>query len=74
MKNSWPGVFVRQSVSQSVSMCVQTFSGIAPKRLVRLGPAWHYSTRQNALTTMVLVMSRLVAHDTWHMPPRKSVQ
>ena len=74
MKNSWPDVFVGQSVSQSVSMCVQAFSGIAPERLVRSGPAWHHSTRQNAGTTMVPAMSRLVAHGTWHMPPRKGLQ
>ena len=70
MKNSWPDVFV----GQSVSMCVQAFSGIAPERLVRSGPAWHHSTRQNAGTTMVPAMSRLVAHGTWHMPLRKGLQ
>ena len=34
MKNSWPDVFV----GQSVSMCVQAFSEIAPERLVRVAP------------------------------------
>ena len=70
VKNSWTAAFV----SQSVSMCVQTFSGITPERLVRSGPVWGHSTHQNGGTTMVPVMSRLVAHGTWHMPPRKGLQ
>ena len=62
-ENSWPGRVCR-SVSQSVIVCVQTFLGIAPERLVRSGPAWHHSTHQNAGMTMVPVISQLVAHGT----------
>ena len=76
MKNSWPDVFVGQSVSQSVSqyVCPSVFGNSARTAGPIGPPAWHHSTRQNAGTTMVPAMSRLVAHGTWHMPPRKGLQ
>ena len=67
-------VFVCQSVSQSVSMCVQAFSGITCERLVRSGRGWYPSTPRNAGTTMVPVTGRSVARDTWHVPPCKGLQ
>ena len=58
----------------SVCLFVQAFSGIAPERLGRSGPARHRSTRRLAGTTMVPNRDRSVARGTCHVPPRGPLQ
>ena len=65
------GVFVSQSVGQSVSQCVQAFSSIAPDRRSRSGRDRHQKMRQSAGTTMVVVTWRHVSRVTRHVPPRE---
>ena len=62
-----PGLFVCQSVSQSV----QGLSLIAPERTVRFGRDKHQKMRQSAGTTMAFVTWRHVPRGTCHVPPRE---
>ena len=58
------------SVGQSVSVCVQGLSSIAPDRRSRSGRDRHQKMRQSAGTTMALVTWRHVPRVTRHVPPR----
>ena len=62
-----PGLFVCQSVSQSV----QGLLWIAPERTVRFERDKHQKMRQSAGTTMAFVTCRHVARGTCHVPPRE---
>ena len=58
------------SVSQSVSLCVQGLSSIAPDRRSRSGRLRSHKMRQSAGTTMAVVTWRHVSRVTRHVPPR----
>ena len=58
------------SVSQSVSLCVQGLSSIAPDQRSRSGWHKHQKMRQSAGTTMAVVTWRHVSRVTRHVPPR----
>ena len=62
-----PGLFVCQSVSQSV----QGLLWIAAERMVRSGRDKHQKMRQSAGTTMAFVTWRHVPRGTCHVPPRE---
>ena len=67
-----PGdLFVSQSVSGSVSVCVQAFSSIAPERRSRSGRDRHQKMRQSVGTTMASVTWRHVLRVTRHVLPRE---
>ena len=59
------------SVAQSVGVCVQRLSSIAPDRRNRSGRDKHQKMRQRSGTTIVLVTWRHVSRVTRHVPPRK---
>ena len=64
-------LFVGQSVSQSVSQCVQGHSSIAPDRRSRSGRLRSQKMRQRSGTTIVAVTWRHVSRVTLHVPSRK---
>ena len=75
---TWPkwagrpaGLFVCPSVSQSVSVCVQGLSSIAPDRRSRSGRLRSQKMRQSVGTTMTFVTWRHVSRVTRHVPPRE---
>ena len=68
------GLFVGQSVSQSVSMSVQGLSSIAPDRRSRSGRLRSQKMRQRSGTTMVSVTWRHVSRVTRHVPPREKFE
>ena len=68
------GLFVCQSVSQSVSLSVQGLSSIAPDRRSRSGRLRSQKMRQRSGTMMVLVTWRHVSRVTRHVPPREKFE